>query len=429
MNIGREYQQLKNVYHWLQAQLWRAVYGWPDKKLTLFGVTGTNGKTTTTIVLGSILRAAQGRDKVGLLSTEVFWLGAEERVNETHMTSTDAKIVFRYLRQMVEKGVTHVVLEMTSHALDQHRLAGISLSGAIILNIAHEHLDYHKTMDEYATAKGKIVHYLRSDAPLVAKKDNEWVRKALAVFYPSISPEGEIPPLEKGRKVVWFTSRAAQDISTPLPGDFNKENVLAASLLAEACGVAKDHIGQGVAAVTQVPGRMEWISLENRNHHRRSGTPQRGKSENRREWPRVVVDFALTPYSYERLFKYLRAETKGRLFAVFGAAGRRDRAKRPLITKIVAQYADEIILTQDEPYDDPEEEIYQQLEAGLVGSTISWQRIPDRREAIKYALQKAQAGDIVAVTGMGNFTTRVVGDKKIPWNDRQVILELAKELK
>src|SRR5687767_10741738 len=120
----RWYQQLKNIYHWFQAQAWRAVYGWPDRQLTLFGVTGTNGKTTTTIVLGSILRAAHGREKVGLLSTEVFWFGEKERPNETHMTSTNAKVVFRYLRQMINAGVTHAVLEMTSHALDQNRLAG-----------------------------------------------------------------------------------------------------------------------------------------------------------------------------------------------------------------------------------------------------------------------------------------------------------------
>jgi len=135
------YQQLKNIYHWLQAQLWRAVYGWPDRQLQLYGVTGTNGKTTTTIILGSILRAAYGKEKVGLLSTEVFWFGENEVPNETHMTSVDAAKVFKYLRDMVNGGVTHVALEMTSHALDQHRLAGLRLRGAIILNVAHEHLD------------------------------------------------------------------------------------------------------------------------------------------------------------------------------------------------------------------------------------------------------------------------------------------------
>lgn len=394
----RLYQQLKNIYHWLQAHFWRSYYRWPDRNLTLYGVTGTNGKTTTCSVLGSILREVFGKSKVGLMTTEVFWLGAEEIPNDTHMTSTDARVVFGYLRQMLDRGVTHAVLEMTSHALDQNRLAGLRLSGAIILNIAHEHLDYHGTMEAYATAKVKIVRYLQPDAPLVAKKDDKWVRQAVA--------ESRIKNQES--RVRWFTSNDALGIATPLPGDFNKENVLAASWLAKAIGVLPEQIVQGVAQVTKVPGRVDWVELSN--------------------GARAVVDFALTPYSYERLFKYLRGEARGRLFAVFGAAGRRDKSKRPLITKIVAQYADEIILTQDEPYDDPEEEIYQQLEAGLVNATIPWGRIPDRREAIRYAMQKSKTGDVIAVTGMGNYNVRIVRGEKIPWNDRKVILEIAAQL-
>lgn len=404
------YQQLKNIYHWLQSQAWRAVYRWPDKKLTVYGVTGTNGKTTTSIVLGSILRAAFGPEKVGLLSTEVFWFGATEKANETHMTSTDAKIVWRYLREMVDSGVTHVVLEMTSHALDQHRLKGVSLSGAIILNIAHEHLDYHTTMEAYTAAKMRILDYVVPGGVLVYKSDDEWVAKGLQKLpNATIQMPNQAQNLKAKIRGIPFVSEQAKGITTPLPGDFNKENVLAASLLTQAAGISADHIALGVAVVDRIPGRMEWMALPN--------------------GARAIVDFALTPYSYEQLFKYLRAETKGRLVGVFGAAGRRDKAKRPLITKAVAQYADEIVLTQDEPYDDPEEEIYEQLEEGLKEATIPWQRIEDRREAIKYALQKAQAGDVVAVTGMGNYNIRVVGNKKIPWNDKQVILELVKELK
>jgi len=405
----RFYQQLKNIYHWFQAQAWRAIYRWPDRQMALFGITGTNGKTTTAIIMGSILRATHGPAKVGLLSTEVFWLGAAERPNETHMTSTDAKVVFRLLREMVEAGVTHAVLEMTSHALDQHRLAGLRLSGAIILNIAHEHLDYHKTMEAYARAKGRIVEYLLPTAPLVAKKDDEWIQK---IVFPLLTKEGW--PRHGGdgvvgSNVITFTSEQAKSVATPLPGDFNKENVLAASLLANGIGIPGDAIAQGVAAVKQVPGRVEWIALPN--------------------GARAVVDFALTPYSYEQLFTYLRTETKGRLIGVFGAAGRRDKKKRPLITQVVARYADEIVLTQDEPYDDPEEEIYQQLEAGLSEATIPWRRIPDRREAIQYALFKTKPGDVAALVGMGNYSVRMVGGKKVPWNDKQVIQELARELR
>ena len=411
------YQQLKNVYHWLQAQAWRAVFGWPDKKLALYGITGTNGKTTTALVFGSILRAAHGPEKVGLLSTEVFWFGTRAVANTTHMTSVDAATVFRYLRDMAQSGVTHVVLEMTSHALDQNRLAGVRLRGAIILNVAHEHLDYHKTMEAYARAKARIIDYVIPGGIVVVKKDDEWIAKILQWRQLITSPltlssiEERVDPAMGGvgEVVIGFTAADAKTIATPLPGNFNQENVLAASLLAKAIGISQEAVTAGAAAVKQVPGRVEWIALP-------TGA-------------RAVVDFALTPYSYEQLFKYLRSETKGKLYAVFGAAGRRDKAKRPLITRVVAQFADEIVLTQDEPYDDSEEEIYQQLEAGLNDTSIPWRRVPDRREAIEYALQKSKAGDVVAVVGMGNYSTRVVGTKKIPWNDKHVILELSKDLK
>lgn len=397
MQNRRLYQQLKNVYHWLQAQVWRAYYGWPDRVLKIYGVTGTNGKTTTSIVLGSILREAYGRASVGLLTTEIFWFGESEKNNVTHMTSIDARLVFGYLRQMVKQGVRHVVLEMTSHALDQHRLVGVVLEGAIILNIKHEHLDYHKTMDEYAAAKMRIVNIIRSGGVLVGKIDDEWIKRG----FDSINKDK--------LQVIKFSSEQAKKVISPLSGDFNKENVLAASLLAGQLMIDKEKIQAGVQSVEQVPGRMEWVKINGR-------------------LPRVMIDFALTPYAYEKLFAYLRGETKGKLLAVFGAAGRRDKEKRPIISKIVAQYADEIILTQDEPYDDEEEEIYQQLEGGLKGIEINWQRIEDRRAAIRYALQKAGPDGVVAITGMGNFNTRMVGSRAVPWNDKEVVLEIMREL-
>lgn len=388
MTLERGWQLLKNMYHWFQAHMWRLYYGRPDLKLKLYGVTGTNGKTTTAIFLGSILREAYGSQKVGLITTEVFWFGDEEQSNATHMTSVNARLVFRYLKKMVDAGATHAVMEMTSHALDQHRMAGITLEGAIFLNVRHEHLDYHKTMADYAKAKARIANYVRLGGVIVANKDEEWVRKSL---------DGK-------KNIVWFTGNETKDIAVVLPGDFNKENALAAILLAEKNGVARDVAEKGVLAVKSVPGRMEWVEVPN--------------------GARVLIDFALTPYAYERIFKFLRSETAGKLIAVFGAAGRRDKEKRPIISRIVSEYADEIVITQDEPYDDPEEEIYSQLEAGLEKSSVKWQRIEDRREAIAYALMQAGPEDVVAITGMGNYDTRIVGDVKVPWNDRSVVEEL-----
>lgn len=394
--MSRYWQLAKNLYHHVQAQWWRMLYRWPDRQLHLYGVTGSNGKTTTSIVLATILREAHGKARVGLISTDYFWFGETEKPNTTHMTSIDAKVVSRYLRRMVNQGVTYVVLELTSHALDQHRLAGLRLGGAIVLNVTHEHLDYHGTMVEYAAAKQQIINYLAPGAPFIGNEDDKYVREM-------INDAGR-----RGYAVHSFTKDQARSVQTELPGDFNQENVLAATLLARAIGVMDDTIVRAVMSVTGVPGRVEWIELGG--------------------GARAVVDFALTPDALGRLYTYLREETPGQLIGVFGAAGRRDQAKRPLITKIVSDFADEIVLTQDEPYDDPEEEIYQQLEAGLVDVTIPWQRIEDRTQAIRYAMAKVTAGDVVAVTGMGNYDTRVIGDEHVPWSDREVILKLKKEL-
>ena len=390
--MNRAWQQLKNVYHFFQSHWWRLFYGDPSRDMHVYGITGSNGKTTTSVVLGAILREHFGKEKVGLLSTDWFWFGATEEANATHMTTTDSKVVWRLLARMKKAGVTHVVMEMTSHALDQHRLSGIRLDGAAIINITHEHLDYHKTMAALAEAKGKIANYLKAGGALVVNKSDEWARKSA----------------ERRDGVTWFTHEEAKKIETPLLGSFNKENVLAATLLARSAGVTEAAIVSGVAQVKDIPGRVEWLSLPN--------------------GARAVVDFALSPDALERLYQYLRPETKGKLYGVFGAAGRRDKTKRPILTKMATKYLDELILCQDEPYDDPEEEIYQQLEQGLAGATIPWRRIEDRREAIRYALEQAGPGDVVAVTGMGNYDIRVVGDKKIPWKDKDVILELAKEL-
>lgn len=397
----RWYQQLKNIYHWLQAQLWRVVYRWPDRRMTIYAVTGTNGKTTTCHLLASILRQAKGTKKVGMLTTIAFWFGEQEVVNETKMTTLPSKLVYRYLRQMADAGITHVVMEVTSHALDQHRLVGLSFAGAIVLNIQREHLDYHRTMSDYTKAKARIIGYLTQGAPIVVKKDDEWIQKVIVPL---------LPPTR-----IFFTGEEARVVSTPLLGEVNKENALAATLLARAIGIDQTAIERGIAQVKQVPGRMEWINM-----------PETA--------PRVLIDYAVTPDALERLYKTVREETNGTVFAVLGACGLRDRGKRPDMARVVAQYADELVLTREDPWTEPEEQIFSDLEQGLVPPLTRggqegfvWQRIVDRREAIRYCLQKAVSGDVVVVTGKGAETGMAIGNEVIPWNDKKVILELVRE--
>jgi UDP-N-acetylmuramoyl-L-alanyl-D-glutamate--2,6-diaminopimelate ligase len=394
MALKRWWQQAKNIYHWFQAQGWRAVYGWPDRGLTIIGITGTNGKTTTSYIMANILRAAYGADKVGLLTTIVFWFGQTEEINKSKMTTLQSHQVFQYLKRMKEHGVTHVVLEITSHALDQYRLSGIQLDGAIILNLSREHLDYHQTMEQYAAAKQKIINYLKPNAPLVAKKDDDWVRTM------------KLPP-----NTIWLTTAEAQAVQTLLKGEVNKENVLAATLLSHALHVPAAAIEQGVTSVKAVPGRMEWVT-----------SPMGIK---------VLIDYAVTPDALERLYKTAKEEVGNHtLYGVLGACGLRDRGKRPHMARVVRKYVNQLILTREDPWTEPEEQIFSDLEQGLEAGekNTAWQRITDRREALRHVLQLAKPGDIVVVTGKGAERGMAIGKKIVPWHERTVVEELFKEL-
>jgi UDP-N-acetylmuramoyl-L-alanyl-D-glutamate--2,6-diaminopimelate ligase len=398
MGFSRAYQQLKNLYHFFQAHAWRIWYGRPDRDLKFYGITGTNGKTTTAYLFDSILAEHVGRDRVGLLTTVAMRVGAQEKINETKLTTLPSRLVYQYLRQMKKAGISHVVIEMTSHALDQNRLAGITLDGAVILNIEREHLDYHRTMEAYAQAKGKIISCLKPSAPLVYKSDNKWVRQALK----------KLQLTAYNSQLTAFTAQHAQSVRTPLEGQANKENALAASLLAQAVSVPQSTIDKGIAAVAVVPGRMEWID---------SG---RGF--------RILVDYAVTPDALERLYQYVRSITSGNVLAVLGAAGLRDRGKRPAMARAVAKFADELVLTREDPWGEPEEQIFEDLEHGLQGTAIKRQRIVDRKDAIHYLLQRARIGDVVVVTGKGAETGMAIGNKIVPWNDKKVIEQLLREL-
>ncbi len=406
------YQNLKNIGHFFETHLWRMWYGKPDAAMHIYGITGTNGKTTTSYILTSILEYAHGKEKVGMLTTVSFRIAGTTEVNTSKMTMLQSKKMFAYLARMKQAGVKYVVLETTSHALHQYRLAGIRFDGAIILNIAREHLDYHKTMEKYAAAKELIVSLLKHGAPFVGKQSDDAVR--------AMMDRAE----KRGVNVVRMTDEDVQKTVTPLAGSINKENAAAASLLARAVGVSDEAIRAGIHEVKFVPGRMEML------------TPSNSPLLRGRDFT-VVIDYAVTPDALERLYADMKAKTKGRILGILGAAGMRDRGKRPDMARAVAKYANKIVVTREDPWTENEEQIFQDLERGLplltkegLGevSRAQWQRIPDRREAIKVLLTDAKPGDIVIVTGKGAERGMGVGKNVIPWNEREVIEEILKEL-
>ena len=392
-------QELKNIGHFFEAHFWRTVYGIPDKGMRIFGVTGTNGKTTTSYLLRSVLAEAYGEKHVGMLTTVAFRIGQQEEINETKMTTLPSRKIFSYLARMKKQGVEYVVLETTSHALDQHRIAGIQFDGAIILNIAREHLDYHKTIEQYAAAKERIVNYLRIGAPLVGKQRDDYVRPML--------DRAE----KKGLNVVRITDADIQSVHAALAGSINKENACAVTLLARALKIPDTTIQIGINAVKSVPGRME-----------RFITPQ-GVT--------VIIDYAVTPDALERLYLDVKKEMpNAKIFGTLSAAGLRDRGKRPDMARAVAKYADKIVVTREDPWTENEEQIFNDLEEGLSveQSGRQWQRIVDRKEALKMLLQEAKAGDAVIATGKGAERGMGIGNDIIPWNEREIIEEIAKNL-
>ncbi len=412
-------QKIKNIYHLLQAVLANIRFGFPSRKLKVIGVTGTDGKTTTTQMITKILEEA-GK-KVALASTINFKIGQKEWTNLSHFTTLSAFAVQKFIKQAVEKDCEYLVLETSSHSLDQYRVWGIDYKTAVITNITREHLDYHKTMESYRQAKRKLFNnaevavvnldmenpekFLECNAKKIlgySLKKNQNKFQNLDTKPETIVAENIDLEIDKSMFAV-----GNQKFTLNIPGDFNIENALAAISVGVSENIDLEICSRGISKISNIPGRMEYISNE------------RGLN--------ILVDFALTPDALKKLYSLLAKIKKpeAKIIAVFGACGERDRGKRPIIGEIVSQYADLVIVTNDEPYHEDPMQIIQEIVGGIKNKKEgeNFFIIPDRREAIKKALHLSVSGDVLAITGMGAEESMIVGDKKIPWNDKKVILE------
>jgi len=398
---------------WLAA----AWYGYPARKLVVIGVTGTDGKTTTTNLIHSVLTAA-GR-RTGMISTVNAVIGEQAYDTGLHTTTPDAPDVQRYLAEMVAAGMTHVVLETTSHGLVQHRVTACEYDVAVLTNITHEHLDYHKTFEEYRAAKARLFEGLMS----AARKPDVPKISILNANDPSFEVLSRIPadvhlsygmtaPADISARDIAFhsgvtrfkavTSDGVIPVELPLAGAFNVANALAAVAVGIGLGVSATAIQAGLAAVRAIPGRMERIDA--------------GQDF------LALVDFAHTPNALQRALETARTLTPGRVTAVFGAAGRRDATKRPLMGAVAARLADRVILTAEDPRTESLDDILAALAAGCesegkVEGRDFW-RIPDRGEAITFAVAMAEPGDAVIVCGKGHEQSMAFGTTEYPWDDR-----------
>jgi UDP-N-acetylmuramoyl-L-alanyl-D-glutamate--2,6-diaminopimelate ligase len=396
-----------------------AFYGFPARQLTMIGVTGTDGKTTTTNLIYRILLAAGIR--AGMVSTINAVIGDQVLDTGFHVTTPDAPDVQRYLSQMVDAGLTHVVLEVTSHGLAQYRADACEFDVAVITNITHEHLDYHGTFEQYRSAKAHLFTGLADTLPkpqgnprsAVLNRDDSSYDYLYQVttgdpvsygFHPraDLRPE-DIHSSAEGLSFIASGKGRQIPIQSHLVGDFNVSNCLAAiSATVFALGVDPGFAQAGISSLQIVPGRMERIDL--------------GQDF------AAIVDFAHTPNALQNALHTARDLTNGRVIAVFGAAGLRDRQKRRLMAEVSIELADLTILTAEDPRTELLDDILAEMASGATGrggleGQTFW-RIPDRGEALRLAISLARAGDLVIACGKGHEQSMCFGETEYAWDDR-----------
>ena len=409
------------------AQLSCRFYGQPADRLTLVGVTGTSGKTTVTYLVEQILEKAGHRPGVvGTINTR--YAG---QVFSNPVTTPESLELQGMLRQMTDSGTTHVVMEVSSHSLDLHRVDGCRYDVAVFTNLSHDHLDHHGTMDRYWRSKKRLfIDYLKpadSGNPVraVVNADDPRGRELAAALGPmvlrtAVYGDGDIVPLGVVRDLAGIrgsivTTNGEIPFDSPLVGDFNLENILSAAGAALALGIPTAAIAAGIDATGCVPGRLERI-------------PEGGERY-------IFVDYSHKPDALENAISALRALTAGRLITVFGCGGDRDQSKRPVMGEIAARLSDLTVVTSDNPRSEDPLTIIAQIEAGvrevctrrLSADALSagWQEKgylvePDRRAAIASAIAAAHAGDAVLIAGKGHETYQILAGETIHFDDREV---------
>lgn len=407
-------RQVEELYRKGRVQLVSARYGNPAKHLRVIAVTGTNGKTTTLCFLNEILKEAGY--STAMFTTAVIEIAGQKHINDLNATVASTERMQQFFRDAKRAKADFVLLEVTSHALHQHKLATVPIEAAIMTNLTQDHLDYHKTMENYAAAKAKL--FKLEPKFIVLNRDDEWfdyfnqypAGEQKITYGQHEESEARIEKIKLYKKgseaTVTIDLQTKLELATALPGEFNVYNMVAAATTAYVLGLKRSDIVEGAANLESVPGRFERV-VEGLGYE-------------------VIVDYAHTPDALEKLLQAAKATTKNRVILVFGATGDRDKLKRPIMGELAAKLADRIILTDEESYNEDPQAIRDQVRAGVEKGKGSGKmtEIADRREAIEKALSIATKDDIVLITGMGHEQFRIVNGEKLPWNDAAVVREL-----
>lgn len=397
--------------HLAEAVFFNIINGFPARGMKVIGVTGTNGKTTTSFMIQKMLTEAGV--KSGLMSTVGYGIGDDIKPQIHHMTNVSVPELMKRLKWMKSQNIEWLVLETTSHALAQNRVWGVPYSIVVLTNLTHEHLDYHRTFERYRDAKRKLFK--------IANKNKSGLRLGIInaedpsqEFFASDIKNTVLYGLKKGdlkaanvKLNPSGSSYKAQiekdmyEIKCHIPGSFNVYNSLAVVAVGRAVGLTQKQIEQGIAALKGVEGRMTIVD--------------EGQDFD------VIVDFAHTPDSFEKLFKDLKPVVKGKLIVMFGSAGRRDEAKRAVQGELAGKYADEVVITEEDDRDIDGNEIINQIADGAKKAGKTPEKdlflILDRTKAINFAIQRANPGDTVLLLGKGHEKTIERADGEHSWDE------------
>lgn len=391
------------------AQLAQKFYGYPSKKLKLIGVTGTNGKTTVTFLIKSILE--KNGNKVGVIGTNKCFVGDKELDFESVMPTTpDAAELAEIFAEMLKLGAEYVVMEVSSHALALKRVHGLKFKVGVFTNLTRDHLDFHKTMDNYLKAKEKLFEIsekavINTDTAAGLKIFKNRKMPTVTVGIHAATVRATL--IKLGSDYVEFTANENGKeyvITMPIPGKFSVYNALCAIGAARALGVDYRIIGAGLSAVGGVKGRVELVPTDTDY--------------------KIFIDYAHSPDSLANILHTAKGFTKGKVIVVFGCGGDRDKTKREIMGKTAGEIADFSVITSDNPRNENPVEIIEEIKRGIDKTDGDYIIVANRREAIEYALSIAQKEDTVLLCGKGQETYQIIGGKKIHFDEREIVKEI-----
>ncbi|MBI2031195.1 MAG: UDP-N-acetylmuramoyl-L-alanyl-D-glutamate--2,6-diaminopimelate ligase [Candidatus Levybacteria bacterium] len=390
------WQKTKNYYHFLSAILANLLYGIPSRNLIVVGVTGTDGKTTTVSLIYHILKTS--KLNVSMISSIGAIINGKKYPLPFHVTTPSSFALQKFLKitskSKSPRSKNFLILEVTSHALDQFRAWGINFNVGVLTNITHEHLDYHKSYENYVMIKAKLLKIAKTAVINMDDESYKMIRKMIPYH-----------------KLVTYGFKNAMvnigDINYKhnLIGDFNKYNILAAVGACRALGIPENDIKNGIETFLLPAGRQEIVYKEGFE---------------------IMIDFAHTPNSFEKILVPLREKVMGRIIHVFGSAGERDASKRPKMGKISAKYSDIMILTAEDPRSEPSENIIKDIESEIINREAKIKNgeikeIHDRQEAISHAISLAQRGDLILITGKAHEKSMNYGNGEIAWDEYEAV--------